>query len=463
MLDTIKIGIPLTEKQHSRVIAVAFESDREQWVLYFPKTPELRFRKVTGLAEAHQNSFHREIRWDVTYDYRPSTYKADGSWLDGTCLIVELSLPKLRYGHNVHLLYDFTEELKKLKQLLEKRFNLQGKGRLLDVMQWQVWRADVCYAWRMPDQQIAQLVLDSLKHLHYPRKKPTIYPTAIVFAGSTYTVKFYLKLPEFKAHDLKALIKGGASYEWINSIEEKATGVLRYEATLRRKYLSRQNIKTVADLTRPLIKVELDQHLVSNGEDPDMVVSAIMANNWEVSECLDESDFLEQMWDGRRLTMPEGGVTYRGGMFNTEEKYEHQSGGLIVRRRDNPTEILQYFLDKFIGEHGMQKADEIEVKLMEVYKPVKAARLLSFWLYIQRFGTERAKEMFGHNSYYVAKRDLKKAGISLIEATDTAVTLRPDFMRTFKLQIPSEHVTNKHDDYPDHDNILNFVPRPTSG
>ena len=134
-----------------------------------------------------------------------------------------------------------------------------------------------------------------------------------------------------------------------------------------------------------------------------------------------------------------------------------------VRRRDNPTEILQYFLERFIGEHGMQPIDEIETKLLEIYKPVKAARLLSFWLYIQRLGTEKAKEMFGHNFYYVAKRDLKKAGIGLVEATNTAITLKPDFIRTFKLQVPSQHVTNRFDDFPDHDNILNFVPRPTSG
>jgi hypothetical protein len=464
MLDTIKLGIPLTQNQHKKIQAIAYQSEVSQWVLLIPTTGELWFRKITGLAEADQNSFHREIRWDIPAAYHPphtKLVKGEFVEVDETFLTVELSLPKFAYGHNIHLLYNFTIAIARLKELLERRFNLKTRAKFVDISQWQVWRVDCCYAWKAPDQQIAQQVLDSLKHLHYPRKKPIIYPTSIVFVGSTYSVKFYLKLPEFKAHDLKALIKAKARLEWVNHLEEKADGVLRYEATLRRKYLERQNIKTVGDLTRPFIEVELDSHLISDGQNSDLIINAIMAQNSEEFEVDSEEQWLENLQDGKRLTMVEGGVTYQSSPEGTQE-YQHQTGGMTVRRRDNPTEILKYFLDKFIGEHGMQQVDEVEAKLMSIYKPVKATRLISFWLYIQRFGTSKAKEMFGERSYYASKSDLKKAGVSLIEAENTVVTLKSDFFKNFKLKVPSENVTNRFDDYGDHDNVLNFVPKPNA-
>jgi hypothetical protein len=463
MLDTIKLGIPLTQKQYDKIQAIAYQSEREQWVLLIPTTGELRFRRISGLAETDQPSYHREIRWDIPATYLPPHGKlVNGEFIeaDRTFLTLELSLPKFSYGHNIHLLHEFTAAIAKLKKLLEKRFNLQTRAKLADIGQWQIWRLDCCYAWRMPSQRIAQQVLDSLKHLHYPRKKPIIYPTSIVFGGSTYSVKFYLKLPEFKAHDLKALIKAKVSMDRINLLENKADGVLRYEATLRRKYLERQNIKTVADLTRPLIELELDQELTSNGEDPSLIIQRVLDCNHDELETESEQEWLEKFWDGRRFTVG-GGCTILVTPEGTQE-YEHQAAGITIRRTNNPTVILKYFLEKFIGEHGMQKADEVEAKLMATHKPVKAARLISFWLYIQRFGTAKAKEVFGLNSYYVSKRALKEAGVSLIEATNTVVTVDADFLRNFKLEVPSGHVTNEYDDFVDHDNLLNFVPRPTA-
>jgi hypothetical protein len=464
MLDTIKLGIPLTQKQHEKIQAIAYQSELRQWVLLIPITGELWFRKITGLAEADQDSFHREIRWDIPATYHPrrsKLVKGEFVEIDETFLTVELSLPKFLYGHNIHLLYNFTVAIARLKELLEKQFSLKTRAKFVDIGYWQVWRVDCCYAWRTPDQKIAQQVLDSLKHLHYPRKKPIIYPTSIVFVGRTYSIKFYLKLPEFKAHDLKALLKAKASLEWVNHLEQKADGVLRYEATLRRQYLEKQDIRTVADLMRPLVQVELDPHLLSSGQNPDLIIDAIMAQNSEEFEVNSEEQWLESLQDGKRFTMVEGGVTYQSSPEGTQE-YQHQAGGMTVRRRDNPTEILKYFLDKFIGEHGMQQVDEVEAKLRAAYQDRRAGRLLGTWLCIQKLGVAKAKEIFGKDAYYRDYRDMKKAGVSLIEAENTVVTLKSDFFKNFKLQVPSNHSTNTFDDYGDHDNVLNFVPKPNA-
>jgi hypothetical protein len=140
--------------------------------------------------------------------------------------------------------------------------------------------------------------------------------------------------------------------------------------------------------------------------------------------------------------------------------YTHRGGGFKVRVRDNPTKVLETFLTKFLGENpAMQHVDLVQSSLLAAYKPVKAARLVSMWLYVQRFGTVRTKEDFGHDSYYYAKREMKKAGVSLIEPPENVTTIDGDFLRAFKMAVPSPYVTNKFDDYRDTENVLNFVPR----
>lgn len=450
MLDTIKLGIPLSEKQFGLLQRSVYSKHHPQWGILYPDTGELVLRRTVGLAELDQESFHREIRWDI-----PSTYRADDTYLT-----VELSLPKLWYGHNIHLLYDFPAAIAKLKDLLELQFGLKGKNRFVDIAQWQVWRLDCCYAWRAPTQQVAQLLLDSLKHLHYPHKRPTIHPTSIVFVGATYSLKVYLKLPEFKAHDRRALLKAQAAIEWVDYLETIATGVLRYEATLRRKYLKRQGIYTVADLLRPLVHLEFDMDAYPEGYDFDTALHVITAYHTSETE-LEEHELWAQSDDGQKFTTPPDFVIYSVGDEPGQlTPHTHQGEGFTLRKRDNPTAILQYFLDKFLGENrGMQHTQEVESLLTAAYKPVKAARLMAMWLYVQRLGTVKAKEAFGHDSYYRAKREMKSAGVSLVEPPKNVIRLEPKFSSQFKFEVPSEYVTNKFDDFRDSGNLLNFVPQ----
>lgn len=114
MLDTLKFAIPLTDKQHGRILEVIFQSNRDQWALFNPTTGEMSFRRMLGLAEMDSESFHREIRWDVP-----------GRYISGdTHLVIEFSLPKFWYGHNVSLLYEPTKPLNYFKQLIEKQLKL---------------------------------------------------------------------------------------------------------------------------------------------------------------------------------------------------------------------------------------------------------------------------------------------------------------------------------------------------
>lgn len=452
MLDTIKVGILLTRTQHQRILQVVSSTERWQWVLHNSATGELLFRRFSGLAATDGASYHRELRWDV-----PHSYSSDCR------LTLEFSIPKFWYGHNVHLLYDFIQPLRHLKKLLEEQLGLKTKAVLPDVMEWQVLRADFCYAWRFPSDRAAHYFLNSLKRLHFPRKKPIIRDTSIFFQGHTYSIKIYEKHSEFRAHDLKEMLKSKASIEWVNYCETLSKGVLRFEVTARARYLKRHQIKTVQDLTRPLTTVAFENDFQTEEE---KIFALFACSSYYLDKKgTDLTTFLDNPSDisslGNQTEIFDGMTWYTPPLsidFNGCQHF-YPGGNITFSQRDNVTAILQYLLEKFLGKlPGMETVDQIQEKLMQTYKPVKAARLVSFWLYVQRFGTQQAKDVFGHNSYYVSRRDLKKAGVGLIEPPtgNNVVVLDRDFLTRFRMQIPSEDVVNKVDDFRESGNLLNL-------
>jgi hypothetical protein len=448
MIDTIKLGIPLTQSQHRKIAQESKNNERGQWVLFFPMTGELLFRRTSGRATTDQHSYHRDLRWDIPANY-----------FEGCHLTIEFSIPKFWYGHNIHLLYEFMPALNKLRHLLNRAFDFKTRGVLPSVEQWIIHRVDACYAWRCPDQMTAQLYLDSLKHLRFPRKKPVIYPTAILFAGTTYSVKIYLKLPEFRQHDMQAMVKSGASLDYVNHLEDMARGVLRFEVTLRKRYLRRQKITTVADLLKPDAYLEWDEDIEFDKDfNEDACVFAVL--DWEMSENgLDPLAVLDvnrhaEVADGTHFSAPVCGYFYNG-LHGV-----HPGGGFTYRKQSRILSIQQYMLEKVVGgETQMLKADEVKAKLLIHYKDVKAGRLTAFWLYVQQFGLENAKETYGENSYYRSKRELRIAGVSLTEKPKTRIPQSKEFLTRFRMEIPSADVTNRYDDYRDRSNVLNFVPK----
>lgn len=453
MIDTIKLGISLTQSQLTKLHKRLADDDRWQWVQFQNSTGELRLTRCRGLAHLDQHSYHREIFWDIPHSYIP----------DQTFLTLELSLPKFWYGHNIHLLYDFVNVLKVLKTLFEKQLHC----RFPDVMTWQVWRVDICYAWRCPSQNIAQQLLNSLKRLHFPYKKPIIYPTSIVFVGATYSIKFYLKHSEFINNDRKALLKDKASFEWINHLEQKALGVFRYEATLRRKFLKRKNIQTVGDLAKVFFRYEWSQEFIENNPDfnennPDVVwgCMTIIIGTTLAEKGITGSEAYRRIQTGEGYEMNDGDVYYAPPQCIkvVDQQFTHNGGGFTVRKVDNITSHLQYFLNKFLGANvGMQEADEVKVKLQKIYKPVKAARLMAIWLYVQKYGTRQAKDEFGRDSFDRTRRELRDAGCSFVEQPKYT-TLDDEFLKNFKIKVPSASVTNQYDDFRDCDNVFNLMP-----
>jgi hypothetical protein len=459
MIDTLKVGVPLTRHQWQYLTELAAQDDRWVPALVNRAAGEIRVRHETSVLSTDSQSFHRELRWAVPGEYTQ----------EGTYLYLELSLPKLWYGHNVRLLYNWVKALELLRDWMNEKLRQPRMLKYPKVIDWKVFRADVCYAWKFPSQRLAEAYLCTLQKLSYPRKKPIIYPCeSILFTGATYSFKFYLKLPEFIHHDEEELINQGASQDLTHSLRSMATGVLRCEATLRRKWLTKNNIDRVSDLLRDEFWfTNLDGSRIHGGYEMLRVITILV----HLRQSGEDIDF-DNMKDGEILSCPENTCLVSAkfdpdrGLF-ADIKYEaqsykdglyvHKSGSDIISRRWNLQLVLQFFIGKFVGENsGVEYVDTVEEKLLAIYKPVKAARLTSVWLYIQRFGPKKAKEAFGHDSYYAARRDMIKAGISIIEPPANVKIIERDFLERFKLQVPSQDAVNLHDDFRDGENLLNF-------
>lgn len=442
MLDTIKVAIPLTKGQHKRIHQLATGDDSWVWALMHQQSGETVVRKFRGLAQTDGESYHREIR----FDYPPR-------WSEDARLWVEFSLPKFWYGHNIILLYDWPQALRHFRALLVDQFHLK-RLKLAPIESWEVWRADCCYAYKFPSQQLAQLYLDSLKRMRFPRKQPAIHPHSIFWGGGTYAFKIYLKLPEFQAHDRKELCKKEVNPEWIDFLDESANGVFRVEASLRRKYLMRMGVKTVEDLMSEKTWMEFDPHLEKiSGFDPNLSVLAICTYHLNQHGVTD----IDLDKPGHSFV---SGCHYHAPDIRLDSDvlgYYHPSGGFTYYKMPVPMAKLRELLYRFLGGvQGMETIDKVEAALSAHYKSVKVARLVGFWLYVKQFGAEKAKQCFGEQSYYYNRRQLKSAGVGLVEANENIIKADPEFFRNFGLDIPSPYAFHKTDEFRNSGNILNL-------
>lgn len=446
MLDTVKLAIPLSKAHHRRIHSRASTREFWNWARVNQSTGDLLIRRNQGILVADGESYHREIR----FAYPPD-------WSKDARLTVEFSVPKYWYGHNISLLYNWIRALDSLRNLLLEQFDLK-RSRFPKLETWEVMRADACYCFRFPSQDIAQAYLDSIKRLRFPRKAPVIHPTSIFWGGGTYSLKLYLKLPEFQAHDLKALVKQNASLEWIEELEKMAEGVLRVEATLRTKYLRRMGIKTVADLSQDICRLEWDRNLDDvEGFEPRLSVLAICArflgDRNQLGGLYGEQETENFLANGAYYHAPDCRIEL------DSLCYMHPSGGFTYRKLPTLLFKLRELLHRLLGgSQGMSCLDKLESVLLAHYKPNTAANLTSFWLYVRQFGAEKAKEVFGKTSFYYRRRQLKKAGVGLVEADENLIKVDPEFFRAFKLDIPSEFVGNRVDDLRDSRSLLNLLP-----
>ena len=446
-------------------MALADSVANDGWVkcLFHPLRGEHYLRYTPGIIEGNSEkraSHDRDIRWSVPWD---ETWHATGK-LGKTppyYMAIELSLPKLRYGHNISLLYDWPQELEYLKEIIKEHF---GWRNLPSIETWLVNRCDFCYAWKMPSQEIADTLIDGLKRLKYPWKKPQHREHSAFWPGKTYSAKVYKKYQEFQANDLKKLIKAKANPDWVQYYEEKSKGIVRFEITGRKRFLDRQGITTVKDLLGDIavyhVSPELGQWIkertnwsrkagkLANGPEDEIAVTNLLLavlSSWGVFERND---------DGKPIL--DVGTLYKTPGITAQNGDVLPAGYIGIEVMPVVTNILKTYLSKLVGSGDMSLADQVLEKLQATYSGAKPGRLMATWTLIQKMGCEVTKGAMGHDAYYRDLRALKSAGVSIMEQVDGLIKVEDSFFKEFKLEIPSHHVVNQYDDFRDSDNVLNL-------
>lgn len=231
MIDTIKIKLPL-----SPLILLAIQKGATQEMSASGKGVKL-FSKLTIPPDGRTLTIIKDM--DRQYS-NPRNNSNTHFYLEG-------SLPKIMYGENVRLLYP--SQLPTLFKRIENAL-IEQYGDIPSWEKWEVQRLDIVYAWKYESQERALQVLDFLEKLDYPRKKAkhTYDNETVIFGGRAYSVKFYLKQPEFLKHGFKELQDKGFP-ELANEALELSTGVARYEIKINKSKLislfNKSTIKTV--------------------------------------------------------------------------------------------------------------------------------------------------------------------------------------------------------------------------
>ncbi len=225
MIDTLKLLIPIADRDFLEQIKSKLTRTRRENL----DTKELKFEYYTG--EVQVGSYKRTV----------SMYLSEGN---PQGFFVEFSLPKQKYNNNVEMVYAsmIPDILESFREQLCKHLN----ETLPLLSEWIVYRLDVCYNWTFESKEKCQSFMGFIQRIDFPKKKKYVYDTSVMYKGTAYTIKFYLKGDEFKKHDFKALLK--SDEDLAHKLLNWAYKVLRFEVEFKKVYL-----KTLFKIEKVLI------------------------------------------------------------------------------------------------------------------------------------------------------------------------------------------------------------------
>lgn len=236
MIDTIRFAIPSSNK---------LIRELSQYGLLYSKTDASR-----GILLQYR--LHTQIK-------TPSYDRAINFFYNSNTdqLHVEFSIAKYYYNHNVYLMYsnDIEKGINKFFDFLRSRL-----PSIPPLNTWLLDRLDVCYSWKLQDQASVENLCKVIQSLKYPRQKVYRYQDSIMFVGSSYSSKFYLKYPEFYKHDYPYIVQYDP--DQAHKLLSIASGVLRYEVTIRKNWLKTHGLRINASQLHTLNTYQLLNHFL---------------------------------------------------------------------------------------------------------------------------------------------------------------------------------------------------------
>jgi hypothetical protein len=261
MIDTLRFKIKTTPKLISQVQKLSVSLVKKS--------------NITGITLYSGDKVNVKL---PSWDYNTNLFFSE---IHPNYLFLELSIPKYEFGHNLYLIYP--DELSGVIQDLYVYLNRSFDLSLPPIDTWQVVRADFCYSWRYHTQLQAQAIMGILQTYNFPRKKVHRTNSSIMYVGSTYSVKYYLKSNEFFAHDFKRIVKTDPdnAYRLLNISD----GILRFEITMRSKALFQY-----FDVLKCYIKDISDTHQIESimNQIQSKLLGKVQKNGMTNAEVLDQ-------------------------------------------------------------------------------------------------------------------------------------------------------------------------------
>lgn len=213
MIDTIKLLVPI----YDPTLLARLEGTLVRFRKEDLKTKEIKFEFYSSNIKL--GSYHRNVTIK-------STKVPSG-------LFVEFSLAKYERGNNVEMIYP--HQVAGIVEKLYSELCVQVQYELPHSSTWLLYRLDICYNWLLQSNGDAMHAIDFIKRIDYPRKKKYIWDTSVMYQGSAYIVKFYIKGAEFQRHDYSEIKK--QDYERARELAAYAENILRFEVGLKHAYL----------------------------------------------------------------------------------------------------------------------------------------------------------------------------------------------------------------------------------
>jgi II/X family phage/plasmid replication protein len=266
-------------------------------------------------------------------------------------LLVECSIPKALYGQNIYgSIEDLQSSCIALQALLEKLLSIE----LPTMADWRVQRADWAENFNLSYDAI-QEYFEGIPHMAFPRRKMHKYGNeAIYIPGTTTTIKFYHKGPEFQKNESNRLFHilraGFASWSTIDHPDWAELHAKRMVRALQR-------------LANKRLRVEVEIH----------------------AEKLDY-DF------GQKPKVSEVHATYFHELFDKEI---HR----LLREGKDAMDTVR-------------TARAVHDRLKAFYAPNLADILHGFWSVLSAHGEEYSKANCNRATFYRRRRQLEKAGVS---------------------------------------------------
>lgn len=240
MIDTIKFLVPIDDIRYLAKIRPLFD----------------RFKKdnlTSGLISFEFYTFNIQAgSYNQTVQIRESDLPLG--------LFIEFSVPKYEKGNNVEMIYPhrLVLILDKLHQEICERL----KSKIIHYSKWPIYRLDICYNWLFTTKEHAHYAMNFIQKIDYPRKQKYTYQTSVMFKGSSYTIKFYLKGPEFTKHDAKEMEDNTKI-----ALFSYAERMLRFEISMRKDWLTKNfGVKTlyIKDVCNDEEILELLKHFLNS-------------------------------------------------------------------------------------------------------------------------------------------------------------------------------------------------------